>query len=132
MEGTQYYVLDDDPGEVPATQPARAAVSCAARWQPSGLRAVRVSPRCACSVERGEADVVEFLDNLLPLDVEQEIEVPTISLPDRVMPRRVLGDVQSGEQLVFVPVPSRDRIRVRRVMRFASRVQYEELSTTWT
>ena len=46
--------------------------------------------------------MVELLDSLLPLDVEHEIEVPTISLLDLVMPVRVLGDWQFGEQLVLV------------------------------
>ena len=65
----------------------------------------------------GEDVVFAFLD--------EEIEVPTIFLLDRVMARRVLGDVQSEQQLVSVPVPSRDRSRLRRVMRFASAGQYE-------
>ena len=59
-----------------------------------------------------EDDVV-YLDGLTLMDVEKEIDVPSISLLDQAMPRAVLRDVQSGEQLVVVPVPSLDRTRLR-------------------
>ena len=63
------------------------------------------------------------------LNGQLEIALPTFSLPDRVLSRRVRGGVQSGEQLVSVLGPARDRIRLLRVMRFASSVQCDEYQT---
>ena len=72
-----------------------------------------------------ENDGVSFVDDELQ-DGQQVVALP---MPPLFIPRRVLVDVQSGRQLVDVPVPSRDRIRLRRMVRFASRAQYDEYQT---
>ena len=59
------------------------------------------------------------------LDVEQEIAVPMISWTGRVLPRRVLGDVQSVEQIVVVLVSSPARIQLRPMGMIVSAAHFE-------
>ena len=51
-------------------------------------------------------DVLKIVDLFVPV---QEIEVPRISSPSCPLPRRVLLEPQTAEQLVEVPVPSFDQ-----------------------